>query len=140
MVEKSSDFAIAALPPLPTPKKPAGAEFGSAGMAPLTMRPQLSIRCIATGGAAARCDRLGRDGAFEISADEDLASPVTLRFRRLNSGREGEVRLAQLKRGNSGPHEYPGGYLQRRGPGGIRYPGYRRRVWREALLRRPGTV
>ena len=101
VVEKSTDVAVTALPPLPTPKKPASTKFGSAPPAPLTMRPQLSIKCIATGGAAARCDRLGKDGAFEVSADEDLASSVTLRFRRLDSGREGEVRLAQLKRGDS---------------------------------------
>jgi hypothetical protein len=101
VVEKSSDFAVTALPPLPTPKKPASTKFGSASAAPQTIRPQLSIRCIATGGAAARCDRLGKDGAFEISADEDLASSVILRFRRLDSGREGAVRLAQLKRGDS---------------------------------------
>jgi hypothetical protein len=101
VVEKSNDFAVTALPPLPTPKKAASTRFGSAPAGPQTIRPQLSIRCIATGGAAARCERLGKDGAFEIGAEEDLASSITLRFRRLDSGREGEVRLAQLKRGDS---------------------------------------
>ena len=51
---------------------------------------------------------MGIDGSFEVSAEEDLASAVTLRFRRLDSGREGEVRLAQLRRGDTVRMKIPG--------------------------------
>ena len=44
---------------------------------------------------------MSADTAIEVSADEDLASTVTLQFRRLDSNRMGEVRLAQLKRGDT---------------------------------------
>lgn len=97
-----SDFEIAALPPLPTAKKAPSTKFDPKKAAtPLTKKPQLSINCLNPGGAPARCTRMSVDTSVEVSAQEDLASSVTLQFRRLDSGRMSEVRLAQLKRGDS---------------------------------------
>jgi hypothetical protein len=102
MPTPKNDFAVSTLPPMPTAKKSASTAFnGKAPPAPLTRKPQLSIKCLNPGGSAARCSFMASDTTVEVSADEDLASPVTLRFRRLESDREGEVRLAQLKRGDS---------------------------------------
>ena len=96
-----TDFEVAALPPMPTAKKGASTKFDPAkAVTPLTKKPQLSISCT-TGGAAARCTRMGKDTALEIVAEEDLASSVTLQFRRTDANREAQVRLAQLKRGDT---------------------------------------
>ena len=97
-----SDFAISALPSMPTAKKAASTKFDpNKAVRPLTKKPQLSINCLNPGGAPARCTRMLADTSLEVSADEDLASAVTLQFRRLDSNRMGEVRLAQMKRGDS---------------------------------------
>lgn len=97
-----SDFEVAALPAMPTAKKGPNTKFDpTKNVRPLTQRPQLSITCMSPGGATARCTRMGRDTALEILAEEDLASAVTLQFRRTDANREAEVRLAQLKRGDS---------------------------------------
>lgn len=97
-----SDFAVSALPSMPTAKKEASTKFDpNKAVRPLTKKPQLSINCLNPGGAPARCTRMASDTALEVSADEDLASSVTLQFRRLDSNRIGEVRLAQLKRGDT---------------------------------------
>jgi hypothetical protein len=97
-----NDFAISTLPSMPTPKKGANTKFDpTKPVRPLTKKPQLTINCLNPGGAPARCTRMALDTALEVSADEDLASTVTLLFRRLDADRSGEVRLAQLKRGDS---------------------------------------
>lgn len=97
-----SDFEVAALPPMPTAKKGASTKFDpNNSAAPATRKPQLSIKCLNPGGSAARCTRMGKDTTVEVHADEDLASPVTLQFRRTDSNREAAVRLAQLKRGDT---------------------------------------
>ena len=96
-----TDFEVASLPPMPTAKKGPSTKFDpKKAVTPLTKKPQLAISCT-TGGAAARCTRMGKDTALEIVAEEDLASSVTLQFRRTDANREAEVRLAQLKRGDS---------------------------------------
>ncbi|HEX6218120.1 MAG TPA: hypothetical protein VFZ35_02465 [Sphingomicrobium sp.] len=97
-----SDFAVAALPPMPTAKKGPNTKFDPSNTAtPPTKRPQLSINCLNPGGSAARCTRMGRDTTLEVQAEEDLASAVTLHFRRTDANREAAVRLAQLKRGDT---------------------------------------
>jgi hypothetical protein len=97
-----SDFAIAALPPMPTARKGPSTKFDPAkAVTPLTKKPQLAIACTSSSGATARCTRMGKDAALEIVAEEDLESVVTLQFRRADANREAEVRLAQLKRGDS---------------------------------------
>ena len=96
-----TDFEVAGLPPMPTAKKGPSTKFDpKKAVTPLTRKPQLSISCT-TGGAAARCTRMGKDTALEVLAEEDLASAVTLQFRRTDANRQAEVRLAQLKRGDT---------------------------------------
>jgi len=96
-----TDFEVAGLPPMPTAKKGPSTKFDpKKAVTPLTRKPQLSISCT-TGGAAARCTRMGKDTALEVLAEEDLASAVTLQFRRTDANRQAEVRLAQLKRGDA---------------------------------------
>lgn len=103
-----SDFAISTLPSMPTAKKVGSTAFDPKKAAtPLTKRPQLSIKCLNPGGAAARCSFMAADTAIEVYAEEDLESPVTLHFRRTGSNREGEVRLAQLKRGDTARMRVP---------------------------------
>ncbi|HET7708648.1 MAG TPA: hypothetical protein VFK50_03825 [Sphingomicrobium sp.] len=97
-----SDFAVSTLPAMPVAKTVVSRAFDPKKAAtPLTRRPQLAIKCLNPGGAAARCSFMAVDTAIEIEAEEDLASAVTLHFRRTDSNREGEVRLAQLKRGDT---------------------------------------
>ena len=100
LVETDTQFAVSALPPLPAPEKTAAKASGP-GSAPLTKKPRLSVLCASPGGAPTRCSNLFMDDAIVIRAEEDLASTLTVRFRRVDSDQQGAVRVAQLRRGNS---------------------------------------
>ena len=99
-IESKKDFAVSALPPMPGPKR-AAATTASAKLpaAPLTKKPPLTLKCASTNGAPSKCSNMFIDDAIVVRSEDDLVSPVTLRFRRVDSDREGEVRLTQLKRG-----------------------------------------
>lgn len=110
VVAPSSDFEVAALPPLPAPK-PAGSiaaggsSVGAAGAsvtpaAPRGMRPRLSVKCAVPGGNPLDCDYLSLGDLFFIEAEENLASPLTLTFRRTKTGDVASVSVRRLKQGD----------------------------------------
>ena len=47
------------------------------------------------------CDHLSVDDLFIIEAEEDLASPLTLTFRRTKSGGQAELAVRRLKQGEA---------------------------------------
>ena len=109
VVARSSDFEVAALPPLPAPKPAGPATSGSSSMArtgaappaaPRGIRPRLSVKCAVPGGNPMSCDYLSLDDLFILEAEENLASPLTLTFRRIKSGDIATVGIRRLAKGD----------------------------------------
>ena len=109
VVAPASDFEVAALPPLPAPKPAGSVAAGtsaittpaSAGPAqPRSLRPKLSVKCAVPGGNPMSCDYLSLDDLFILEADEDLASPLTLTFRRTKSGDVATVAVRRMEKGD----------------------------------------
>lgn len=112
----SSDFKIAALPPLPAPKAASPTAAGSPSIAasaaaaparPAGLRPRLTVKCAVPGGAPIECDYFSLDDLFIVEADENLASPLTLTFRRTKSGDVEEITLRRLNRGEMARFKVP---------------------------------
>ena len=109
VVAPSSDFEVAALPPLPPPK-PAGSvpaaasaitrTASAAPAAPPGLRPKLAVKCAVPGGNPINCDHLAIDDLLIIEAEENLASPLTLTFRRTKSGDVADVTIRRLRQGD----------------------------------------
>jgi len=109
VVARSSDFEVAALPPLPAPKPAGPVAVGSSSIssaaaappaAPRGIRPRLSVKCAVPGGNPLSCDYLSLDDLFILKAEEDLASPLTLTFRRTKSGDVATVGVRRLAKGD----------------------------------------
>ena len=108
VVAPSSDFEVAALPPLPAPKPARPQAAGSSSIStaasapsvPRGIRPRLSVKCAVPGGNPLSCDYLSLDDLFILKAEEDLASPLTLTFRRTKSGDVATVGVRRLAKGD----------------------------------------
>jgi hypothetical protein len=68
--------------------------------APRGIRPRLSVKCAVPGGNPLSCDYLSLDDLFILKAEEDLASPLTLTFRRTKSGDVATVGVRRLAKGD----------------------------------------
>lgn len=108
IVAPSRDFEVAALPPLPAPKPAGSVAAGSSSLStaasapppPRGMRPKLSVKCAVPGGNPLSCDYLSLDDLFILEAEENLASPLTLTFRRTKSGDVATVGVRRMAKGD----------------------------------------
>lgn len=101
--DPSSAMSIAPARPLPEPPPaviPALPVATIPTVAPIQVRPRLTVRCLTPGevGDWSECTSLQRDTRLSIQADNDVAPGTSLRFLRRGDER-GQIVLAGMRRG-----------------------------------------